>query len=335
MSRRYPAGQDGVVRQLLASVGAGAAAEPPDAEVVEFDWSATCRFPPAALARVEALGPKLASALAEGLVSQLRADQEVQAEPLAQHYAGRLAEQLAGPEAFWVSLSSTDRTPAGWLIVAPELALHWIEQMLGGQAPAPEAKTKLTTVERGLLLDVLAALAGAVSATLQAEGPAGLARPEQVSTEAVEVADDPAREYCEWSFQVGGEDAAGRLRLLIASDLLAPAAEPGRSAPAGGGRARQAMIDHIGQVPIRVTARLGEARLPVREVFSLEAGDVLVTSKSVDEPADLLVEGKRILQGFAARSAGNYAVVIAAEAGGSEPPPAAQAAPPERNDGNG
>ena len=72
----------------------------------------------------------------------------------------------------------------------------------------------------------------------------------------------------------------------------------------------KAIIKHLQQMNLSVTAQLGTAYLTFEELVGLGADDILLLDKKVDEPVELLVEGLELLRGRPAKSAGKYAIAI-------------------------
>ena len=70
------------------------------------------------------------------------------------------------------------------------------------------------------------------------------------------------------------------------------------------------MLDHVHKTPVSITAQLASAKLTFEEIMSLQVNDVLLLDKSVNEPAELIVEKQTIFRGQPAKSDGNHAVVI-------------------------
>ncbi|MEM7197956.1 MAG: flagellar motor switch protein FliN [Pseudomonadota bacterium] len=60
-----------------------------------------------------------------------------------------------------------------------------------------------------------------------------------------------------------------------------------------GGRDLEAVYD----VPVRVTAVIGSASLPVNELFKLRAGKVVELSRKVGEPVDIFVNNRLVARG--------------------------------------
>ncbi len=75
-----------------------------------------------------------------------------------------------------------------------------------------------------------------------------------------------------------------------AEELAAPD-EPDAAAP------QQANIDLLMDIPLAIQVRLGETRMPLRDVLGLAPGATLRLNRSENEPVDLLINGKLIATG--------------------------------------
>jgi flagellar motor switch protein FliM len=72
----------------------------------------------------------------------------------------------------------------------------------------------------------------------------------------------------------------------------------------------EAILEHLQQTPVSVKAQLACTALTLEEVMSLKPCDVLLLDKAIDEPVELIVEGRTLFHGQPAKSAGRHAVVI-------------------------
>jgi flagellar motor switch protein FliN/FliY len=63
-------------------------------------------------------------------------------------------------------------------------------------------------------------------------------------------------------------------------------------------------------VELNVSLRFGQRQLPLREVLELISGSVIELDRMVDEPIELLLDGKLIARGEAVIVDGNYGLRI-------------------------
>jgi flagellar motor switch/type III secretory pathway protein FliN len=102
--------------------------------------------------------------------------------------------------------------------------------------------------------------------------------------------------------------------LVILTDLLMPAVEP-PAAPTPPQQAASQLRSAVESATVNATAILGVARASVRDIMALEAGDVLLVERKVNEAIDLLVQGRHVLRGVPVCTDGHYGLEVA----GNEP----------------
>jgi flagellar motor switch/type III secretory pathway protein FliN len=72
----------------------------------------------------------------------------------------------------------------------------------------------------------------------------------------------------------------------------------------------KAILNHLQEMPVSVIAVLASTTLTLEQIISLRPSDLLLLDKTIDEPAELIVDGRAILHGLPVKSAGQYAVAI-------------------------
>jgi flagellar motor switch protein FliN/FliY len=69
-------------------------------------------------------------------------------------------------------------------------------------------------------------------------------------------------------------------------------------------------LDLVMDVELNVTLRFGKRHLTLREVLELTSGSVVELDRQVDEPVELLLNGKVIAKGEAVVIDGNYGLRV-------------------------
>ena len=72
----------------------------------------------------------------------------------------------------------------------------------------------------------------------------------------------------------------------------------------------QVNLDLVLDVELNVTLRFGQRLLTLREVLDLTSGSVVELDRQVEEPVELLLEGKVIARGEAVVIDGNYGLRV-------------------------
>jgi flagellar motor switch protein FliN len=80
------------------------------------------------------------------------------------------------------------------------------------------------------------------------------------------------------------------------ADVVARAAEFSQLAPADAGEAGPTLA-FLQDVPVTITARLGQVTLPIGEVLTLGPGAVLELDRDVTQPVELTVRGMIFARG--------------------------------------
>lgn len=69
-------------------------------------------------------------------------------------------------------------------------------------------------------------------------------------------------------------------------------------------------LDLVMDVELNVTLRFGQRQLTLREVLELTTGSVVELDRQIEEPVELLLDGKVIARGEAVVIDGNYGVRV-------------------------
>jgi len=112
---------------------------------------------------------------------------------------------------------------------------------------------------------------------------------------------------CQLSAALNASLAAWSRPAVSAAEPLAQAAgeqSPGASAATG------ANLDLLLDVELEVMLRFGERRMLLRDILELGAGSVVELDRGVEEPADLLLDGKLIARGEVVVVDGNYGLRV-------------------------
>jgi len=223
----------------------------------------------------------------------------------------------------------------GFISIPEKTAIAWVTQLLGETEPAKGSPKVLSQLEESLLLDIAASIVAALSASVCRLGyfePAtNIVRgelPFELSEGPRFAGTGEAQELCKITFSVGktGSDSRSEAVLVISCSELAPIVgetfqPPSAQGPrlisprsgAGGLSAEnvsKAIMEHLYQMPVSITAQLASTALAFEELVGLAPCDILLLDRAIDEPMELIVDGRTIFRGRPARLSGQYAVVI-------------------------
>jgi flagellar motor switch protein FliN/FliY len=93
-------------------------------------------------------------------------------------------------------------------------------------------------------------------------------------------------------------------------DALSPTAAEEDPADSAKGSVHPANLKLVMDVELNVSLRFGQRQLPLREVLELASGSVIELDRMVDEPVELLLDGKLVARGEAVIVDGNYGLRV-------------------------
>lgn len=110
-----------------------------------------------------------------------------------------------------------------------------------------------------------------------------------------------------------GEESAMPVMLYFDGELFA--ALSSQSADKGAVETEKTTIDPVNLklvmgVELNVSLRFGQRQMPLREVLELASGSVIELDRQVDDPVELLLDGKVIARGEAVIVDGNYGLRV-------------------------
>jgi flagellar motor switch protein FliN len=100
------------------------------------------------------------------------------------------------------------------------------------------------------------------------------------------------------------------VRLSSQSGSAVPGSGKSTTSVAGTAMSEQKNLDLVMDVELNVTLRFGQRQLTLREVLELTSGSVVELDRQVDEPVELLLDGKVIARGEAVVIDGNYGLRV-------------------------
>jgi flagellar motor switch protein FliN len=109
-----------------------------------------------------------------------------------------------------------------------------------------------------------------------------------------------------------GENPSASVLLYVDGDLLRALSSASADAPAqsGKGSIHPANLKLVMDVELNVSLRFGQRQLPLRDVLELTSGSVVELDRLVDEPVELLLDGKLVARGEAVIVDGNYGLRV-------------------------
>jgi flagellar motor switch protein FliM len=315
------------IQQLLAAVGSGPAEDNTQIEAQEHNWRQPHYFITEKLTKLNTFMETVATEIAKRLAGLCHSNFDVTVNQITQHFADEFLNPTPEEQhdyyylAFGTDQNQNPQTQkdapvkpsnqCGLVATSLKTAVTLTTQLLGDAETQEASDTPLSELEESLLSDAASAIVNALDDSY----PNWNFSPDAVVVRAQLPLDlHGTEELCKITFNIkkeGGENSC-ELYLLILSDSLEPVVtKAAQTAPKPSTKnIADAMQEHLYQMPVSLTARLGSAMLTFEETMSLQINDIVLLDKKVDGPIEIIAEGRTLLKGRPAKSAGNYAVVI-------------------------
>jgi flagellar motor switch protein FliM len=318
--------------QLLKAVGTGPAEDAEPVEATEHDWRACHYFSKEQLVKLDYFAQVAATAMARKFSKFSRSEFDVKVAAITQHYVSEFLgshfarrpqngvplNQLSETEQkdYYIPFGSGDEQMYGLVGIPEHAAVGWAGQLLGDGDSEKRPGKELSQLEETLLSDLVAAVVEEFSG-LNESFDFHTAKRIVKGQWPLDVRG--SEELCKISFDVkrAGTEKGCETYFLILSRKLAPVA--GKTAQDTAVFSEQdiskAVLGHLQKMPMQITGRLASAVLTFEEIMNLQVDDILLLDKRVDQPAELIVDGRTVYYGRPAKSDGRYAVAITGTTG--------------------
>jgi len=301
------------LQQLLAAIGSRPTEDTTQIETTEYDWHQPHYFSSSQLSKLDDFAEKTAVMIAKKFTDLCHSNFNVTIASTMQHFANELLGQTSESKKYdyHLAFGSDPNQPCGIVSIPSQTATILVTQLLGDSESEQDSNKALSQLEEALLLDLASAIVEIFSGSYDNYDfrPTGNIVKGQLPLEL-----QGTEELCKFTFNVKKADSenTSETELLIFCETLDPIA--GKTAQAADGFSAEdiskAILDRLQEMSVSVTAQLGSAMLAFEELMSLQVNDILLLDKGIDEPIELIAEGRTLFHGQAAKSAGKYAVVI-------------------------
>jgi len=296
------------IHQLLVAVGSGPLEDTTGIKATEYNWNQPHYFDRKQLNRLDDFTKKVARSMSVKFVDFCHSEFDVTVVSTAQHFAAKLVDQAmeSGQNDYYLAFGNDHDHPCGLISIPTQTAFVWATQLLGD----PESSGRdLSQLEESLLLDLLSALIKAFSQKNWDFQP-----DKNIVRRLFPIELKGTEELCKITFDVKKTDQEKGTEAYILIRCSKLESVVGKAEQAVGGFSAddisKAILGHMQKMPVYITAQLASTVLTLKEIMSLEVGDILLLDKKVNEPIELITSGRTALLGRPARSAGKYAVVI-------------------------
>ena len=304
------------IQQLLAAVGSGPKEDTSQIEATDYDWRQPHYFSNEQLERLEDLTKETTEEMAEKFAKFCNNDFDVTVVSTTEHFVAELRSRALEDKRTYNLPFGSDRShPYGLVGMPAQTAFIWATQLLGDSEPEEDSERDLSQLEESLLLDIASALLEAFSSPCET---ADFQPDTRIIKKPFPLELQDTEALCRITFQVKKTDQENGSEFYILAlcdkleTMLGKTEQALRKTSAED--TSKAILDHIQQISVSVTARLASTVITFEELMNLRPNDIFLLDKRIDEPIDLIVDDRPVCHGWPAKSDGRHAIVITANA---------------------
>jgi flagellar motor switch protein FliM len=287
--------------------GKGPAAQAAD-DVSHYDLETPSRIPKSALEAVVLRHEQAAKSMQSDLSTLLNNEVKIALGSFEQIRFGALRDNLPEPAVCFVVDLSPLREP-GFLTLDYNVVFAAIDRLLGGSGEGVGEPRDLTTTELAVLDDFVRPI---LSAHAFAWQPYTSIRPKIARAVFVPryVRDLRSEDIMLLArYRFGGDEGGPEIGFAVPLSGLEPHLqhEPRPVVPTVNRAALERdLTQNLSAVAVRMSVRVGTTRVKLRDVLSLQKGDVVVLDRQINEPCELMVEGQPKFAGYLGHHGGSF-----------------------------
>jgi len=301
------------IRQLLAAAGPRKAEDVSQINAVDYNWYQPHYFTSEQLKKLDDFTKKAVILIDEKFSALCHSSFITTIVSTTQHFADEFL--LQPPEShknnYFLAFGAEKARSCGLIVIPNQTAAVWVMQLLGDTESEKDLNRTLSQLEESLLLDASSAIIDA----LFGAGSGCNFRPGRNLVRGQLPLELPnAEEVCKIVFRIDKAKSAGsnEAYILIACKEMETAI--GKTAQAtekfSAEDISRAIANSLYKMSVPVIGQLASITLTFEEIVNLQADDIILLDKKIDEPADLIIDGRTLFRGKPAKSAGSFAVVI-------------------------
>jgi flagellar motor switch protein FliM len=301
------------IQQLFAAAGPRTAEDTSQINAVDYNWYQPHYFTSEQLKKLEDFTKKAAILTDEKFSALCHSNFNTTIISTTQHFADEFLMQP--PEShknnYCLAFGAEKVRTCGLVAIPNQTAAAWVTQLLGDTESEKDLNRTLSQLEESLLLDASSAIIDAFFGA----GSGCNSRPARSLVRGqLPLELQNAEELCKIVFRIAKAQSTGsnEAYILIACKEMEIAI--GKTSQVADKFSAEdiskAIMNSLYKMPVSVTGQLASIILTFKEIINLQADDIILLDKKVDEPLDLIIDGRAFFHGKPAKSAGSFAVVI-------------------------
>lgn len=302
------------IQQLLAAVGVKPENHTDcDMETFDYNWNQPHYFSNSQLKTLDLFTEKVAKECAAKFSQLYHCNFGINILSTTQHFSDQLFNINSDNDSddYYIAFGLDSNNPIGILGIPIKSAIILTTHLLGESITQENYERTLSQLEESLLADIAAGLIEAFSKVYSNKNLNLLTN---IARHNLPLEFKESAELCKVEFgavKAGSEDDCeayflifcNKLDSITGKNLQNNTAIPDKDFI-------KAIHEHLNDIPVTLKIELGQTMFNFGKIMELQAGDILILDKNINEPAKLILENKTIFHGQPAKSDGKHAIVI-------------------------
>ena len=288
-----------------------------DIKFTEYNWHKPRHFSIEQLSALKIFSEKIAEHIQADLTNLCHGDFRVTATSITEHFSYTLEKDFYNSDQnYYLTLDAAGKPQQGFISISKKSGLSIVRFMLcedDEQNVSNESENdNISTLEESLLLDATTTAIQALSKTSHSREGLEFKHGKTLLRGNWPLDLDNLEELSRIDFKIETKNITAEISLIIVSEHLEPALRMtfDSSNLTSKEEINRAIMNNLGKVSVKVRSIVSRDLIPFQEITSLEPGDVIVLSKSCNEPLDLIVNKTPTLSGNIGTLKGRYALTI-------------------------
>jgi flagellar motor switch protein FliM len=301
------------IQQLIMAIGSASKDEAAQVDAAQYNWQEPHYFNKEQLVKLDYFTDAVAAEVARKFAKLCRNEFNVTISSTTQHYVDEILSHLPGSEQmdYYLPFGTGQEHMCGLVGIPEQTAVNWATQLLGDSESEKDSSRNLSQLEESLLLDLASILVDLFSGpdkSLDFHPATSIVKGQwPLELEGTE-------EICKITFDVKeaeSEKSSEAYFLILCSELTPVTGKTARdSGEFSAEDISKFILGHLQEMPVLITGQLASAVLNFEELMNLQLDDIVLLDRRVDQPVELVVDGRTVYYGWPVKSAGKYAVTI-------------------------
>lgn len=298
--------------ELLKRVQQNTPLEKPNVEYSEHNWHKPRHFSLEQLAALKLFSEKVAEHIQADMTNLCHGDFRVSTYAITEHFSYTLEKDFYNTDQnYYLNFGNSPGKFQGFISISKKSAMAIVKFVLGEDEEQDSDNKSITTLEESLLFDTAETALRSLNKTSQGRDGETFSVDDCLLRGNWPLDLDNLEELCRIDFKIENRTFSAEISLIIVSDLLEPALRiSGEQQKITEEDIKNAIVSNLKNVPINIKTKISTETLPMQEISRLQPGDVVLLNKSIEEPIEILANGKVLLHANPGIYNNRYAVTI-------------------------